>query len=1343
MAGAGAVRPSSLLALSRTGEFTLIEDLASDKVIPPYAILSHTWGADDKEVTFDDLTNSAGKHKLGYKKIRFYEEQVVRDGLEYFWINTYYINKTNKAELLLAINSIFRWYRNATRYYVYLSDISITNPTSNMKNKLTEYIPLPFNWAKREGIGIPKTALQGIPLSRFSVKDRFYWIGSRQIKLKEDKAYLLLGIFDINIPLCYGKGIASAFKRLEEEINKLSSYIRDLRLTDPCDDKKCLEETKGGLLEDSYRWILENSDFQRWRDDEQSRLLWIKGAPGKGKTMLLCGIINELNKLMTKTSQLAYFFCQATDSRINNATAVLRGLLYLLVNQQPSLVSYIRKKYDYAGKALFEDTNVWVALSEIFINILQDLSLNSTYLIIDALDECVADLRKLLDLIVQTSSASPRTKWIVLSRNWPDVEERLERARDKVRLSLELNAQPVSTAVEVFIQHKVLQLVERKKRHVIKKLNAFPPGLDLLYDRMLQQISTLEDADLCKRILALVTIVYQPITLQELVTLVAELEDMADDTGLIREIIGLSKDFLFAIAFDDIFPFGKEEVHRTVFSRSLKVMARSLHRDIYCLAELGYPSEKIKQPTPNPLAALCYSCIYWIDHLYDSNSSCPSNDIEEFLSTKYVYWLEALSLCRSMSKGVVSVAKLSTLVQKKANSSFLVELVQDAYRFIMYHKVAIENSPLQTYASALLFSPKRSLIKSLFEREKPSWVKIVPPITDSWSLCLQTLEGHSEAVGFVALSSDSKWLVSSSYDKTIKIWDPISGNCSQTLKGHDDLVSSAVFSPDSKTLASASYDNTIKIWDPVNSICLQTLEGHNGWVNSVAFSHDSRWLASASHDKTIRIWNTLDWVCLKILMGHNGTISFVAFSHDSKRLVSASRDKTVKVWDLISGNYSQTLIGHSDLINAVTFSLDSKSLASASNDKTIKIWDPINGICLQTLEGHNGWVNSVAFSHDSKWLASASDDKTIKIWDSESGTCSWTLQGHSGAVSSVAFLPESNRLISGSYDNTVKIWDITGNTRLQNPQGHSDSVSVVTFSPGMRWLASASRDKTIKIWDMTSGNCSQTLEGHNDLISSVVFSPDLKSLASASNDKMIKIWDPVNSICLQTLKGHNSWVYSVTFSHDSKRLASSSYDKTIKIWDPISGNCSQTLKGHDDLVSSAVFSPDSKTLASASYDNTIKIWDPVNGICLQTLEGHNGWVYSVAFSHDSKQLASASNDNTIRIWDLRSIDCLYMLDIGKPLSNISFSTCDSFLHTEIGSIAISSSLDSSTASGTELQDPAYQGIALSLDRIWITLNSKTLLRLPPQYRPSCLALSGNTIGVGVGSGEVWVFQFEV
>jgi hypothetical protein len=90
--------------------------------------------------------------------------------------------------------------------------------------------------------------------------------------------------------------------------------LSDLRNTDPRLDKARIEDTKGGLFEDLYRWILEHSDFRRWRDDEQSRLLWIKGDPGKGKTMLLCGIVNELTpqtRLKDKEANilLSYFFC--------------------------------------------------------------------------------------------------------------------------------------------------------------------------------------------------------------------------------------------------------------------------------------------------------------------------------------------------------------------------------------------------------------------------------------------------------------------------------------------------------------------------------------------------------------------------------------------------------------------------------------------------------------------------------------------------------------------------------------------------------------------------------------------------------------------------------------------------------------------------------------------------------------------------------------------------------------------------------------------------------------------------------------------------------------------------
>ena len=367
--------------------------------------------------------------------------------------------------------------------------------------------------------------------------------------------------------------------------------------------------------------------------------------------------------------------------------------------------------------------------------------------------------------------------------------------------------------------------------------------------------------------------------------------------------------------------------------------------------------------------------------------------------------------------------------------------------------------------------------------------------------------------------------------------------------------------------------------------------------------------------------------------------------------------------------------------------------------------------CLQTLEGHNGEVNSVAFSHDSTQLASGSGGGTVRIWDASSGDCLQTLEG------------------------------------LQILEGHSrwaTSVTSVAFSHDSTQLASASYDNTVRIWDASSGDCLQTLEGHSHWVHSVTFSHDSTRLASGSGGGTVRIWDASSGDCLQKLEGHNDVVTSVAFSHDSTRLASASLDGTVRIWDTSSGEYLQALKGHNGLVRSVAFSHDSTRLASASHDRTFGIWDASSGECLQMLEGYTDWVTSVAFSHDSTRLASVSLDGTVRIWDASSGECFHTLHIGEMLCNISFDTTGSYLHTDIGTVALDA-LSASTTSPDKLepQNPRYQGVGLSPNKEWITCNSENLVWLPSEYRPSCSAVSGSTIGIGVGSGKVWVCNLQV
>jgi hypothetical protein len=241
------------------GEFSLIK--LGGNNIPEYAILSHTWGTDGEEVTFKDLMKGTGKGKPGYEKIRFCAKQTDLDGLKYFWVDTCCINKADFTELAEAINSMFRWYREAARCYVYLSDVPDSkDPKSTIESAFRESRWFKRGWTLQELIaptsvqffsrdgellgdkklreqqihqitGIAIEALQGYPLSQFSIAERLLWAARRETKVEEDAAYCQLGIFDIHMPLIYGEGRNKALDRLLRKIQK-SSNARSLLPTD-------------------------------------------------------------------------------------------------------------------------------------------------------------------------------------------------------------------------------------------------------------------------------------------------------------------------------------------------------------------------------------------------------------------------------------------------------------------------------------------------------------------------------------------------------------------------------------------------------------------------------------------------------------------------------------------------------------------------------------------------------------------------------------------------------------------------------------------------------------------------------------------------------------------------------------------------------------------------------------------------------------------------------------------------------------------------------------------------------------------------------------------------------
>lgn len=181
--------------------------------------------------------------------------------------------------------------------------------------------------------------------------------------------------------------------------------------------------------------------------------------------MIMIALISEVSKRLNDRpgfNVLVYFFCQNISSDLNTTVSILRGLIYLLVDQEKKLVRHIRRHYNSAGTQLFKGSNATYVLRMILLDMLKDESLENVFFMIDALDECDAKIYELLDWIVREElGMSPKIKWLITSRNESAFIERLEHDR-QLHTSLELNSMHVARAVANFIDYKVKELADMK-----------------------------------------------------------------------------------------------------------------------------------------------------------------------------------------------------------------------------------------------------------------------------------------------------------------------------------------------------------------------------------------------------------------------------------------------------------------------------------------------------------------------------------------------------------------------------------------------------------------------------------------------------------------------------------------------------------------------------------------------------------------------------------------------------------------------------------------------------------------------------------------------------------------
>lgn len=427
------------------GEPTLeiTKDLTGDTA-PPYAVLSHTWLSNDEdEITFDDVKSSILKSKPeSWAKLRFCGDRAATDGLEYFWVDNCCINKQSLVEVQEAITTMFSWYRNSEFCYVYLADVSISLPDSATNGQTSDIstwqasfrasrwftrgwtlqellAPKSVVFFSKEGVrlgdksnlssiihevtGIPTEALRGDALENFSVDERFSWAAKRRTKRREDKAYCLMGIFNVIIPVIYGEEDHASYRLRraiedEEHAKREHNYVEMLPYAKDAafnsfenqHESVCLNNTRTELLDHISRWI---------ESDDERCIFWLKGMAGTGKSTVARTISRKYHRMLLEGS---FFFSRGGGIR-SKADKLVTTLARQLANNNSKAREYIAR----AVKTQIDimDHSLQDQWDHLVIGPLSNLDPHSVpspvLIVIDALDECDGenDIRIILQIL--------------------------------------------------------------------------------------------------------------------------------------------------------------------------------------------------------------------------------------------------------------------------------------------------------------------------------------------------------------------------------------------------------------------------------------------------------------------------------------------------------------------------------------------------------------------------------------------------------------------------------------------------------------------------------------------------------------------------------------------------------------------------------------------------------------------------------------------------------------------------------------------------------------------------------------------------------------------------------
>lgn len=545
--------------------------------------------------------------------------------------------------------------------------------------------------------------------------------------------------------------------------------------------------------------------------------------------------------------------------------------------------------------------------------------------------------------------------------------------------------------------------------------------------------------------------------------------------------------------------------------------------------------------------------------------------------------------------------------------------------------------------------------------------------------------GHSESEE----ESKERYLISTSKDALVKIWDLQSPHCVETHVAQTSGECWALgLSPDRAGCITAGNDGELKVWQlnldvlaQLNSgsskkqIVLQsqgTLLRHSkDRTTGVSFHPKQDYVAIHGSERAVELWR---------IRNADEVHRHMQRKRRRRREKAAAAGETLlpEHEDAVGlPDVNDIFVSH--VVVRTTGKLSSMSWIGSKGSKGIQLMIVTTNNQIETynitaqrqqqksatreepeygrvfsveLPGHRTAVRTLALSSDDRMLLSASSGQ-LKIWNTKTRSCLRTLE--CGEAMCSAFLPGDRIVLIGTKKGKLELWDISTSTFIEEIDAHEGAVWTLAVHPDGKSVVTGSADKSARFWrfDVVEEEIPGTRRTTQrlkltqtrqlkvaDEILSVAFSPDERLLAVSTLDNTVKIFFVDSLKLFLTLYGHKLPALNLSISNDSKLITTCSADKNVRVWGLDFGDCHKAFFAHNDSVMAVSFIPhpmehDEKHIFfSASKDGVVKTWDGDKFEQIQRLEGHHGEIWAMVVSRTGELVVTASHDKSIRFWEV-------------------------------------------------------------------------------------------------------------